>query len=180
MRCRIDKPDYHKLVPSCSILNLLQHRAFKLWECQLPCIGPIWLLGYSPTPRFCTTNSSSSSLMCLQTSPLNQMAQKAKFCCKGLWPYDLVRKMVHPAGSFSCRSQVVFQCPLCRLGTSCWWLATDPHTLGEIDAYTVNACKRRITRLLGAMHGCTSRRLEGKKKDNEKNLEGDVDTDPVT
>lgn len=68
-----------------------------------------------------------------------------KFCCKGLWPYDLIRKMVCPANSFSCPSRAVFQCPPCRLGTSCWWPATGPRILGGRDACRVTSCGKRST-----------------------------------
>lgn len=106
----------------------------------------------SPTARYGTTtsSSSSSSLTCLQTFPLNQMAQKAKILLQGFMAIRPgVRKMVCPASPFSCPSQAVFQCPPCRSGTSCWWPATGPRTLGGRDAYRATACRERDTTLLG-------------------------------
>jgi len=57
--------------------------------------------------------------------------------------------MVCPASPFSCPSRAVFQCPPCRSGTSCWWPATGPRTLGGRDAYRATACRERSTTLLG-------------------------------
>lgn len=84
--------------------------------------------------------------MCLQASSLRQMAQKAKFGCKGYGRGgDLVKKMGHPLASFSlsCRLPVVSQCPLGRWGISCSWRATGPRTVGGRDAYKVGVWKRR-------------------------------------
>lgn len=54
-----------------------------------------------------------------------------------------------PASPFSCLSRAVFQCPLCKSGTSCWWPATGPRTLGGRDAYRATACRERRSIWLG-------------------------------
>lgn len=82
--------------------------------------------------------------MCLQASSLRQMAQKAKFGCKGYGRGgDLVKEMGRPlaSSSFSCRLPVVSQCPLGRWGISCSWRATGPHTVGGRDAYKVGVSR---------------------------------------
>lgn len=105
-------------------------------------------MGGSSLPLLSLRHATNTSFhkMCLQASSLRQMAQKAKFGCKGYGRGgDLVKEMGRPlaSSSLSCRLPAVSQCPLGRWGISCSWQATGPHTVGGRDAYKVGVWKER-------------------------------------